>query len=124
MVGTKSPLIESSSWGRLEVVGFGTFKDAKLWPGGARAWDWRDTGTHHEPGVQVTDLDELIEGGARVVVLARGRHQSLRVPSSIIETLEAKGVAVHVAETGKAIELYNQLAESNQPVGGLFHTTC
>jgi hypothetical protein len=30
---------------------------------------------------------------------------------------------VHVAETRKAAELYNELALS-APVGGLFHSTC
>jgi hypothetical protein len=36
----------------LEIEGHPTFKDAKLFPGGARAWDWRETGTGHVPGIQ------------------------------------------------------------------------
>jgi hypothetical protein len=40
----KSPRIASCRWGRVSIDGYGTMKDAKLYPGGARAWDWRETG--------------------------------------------------------------------------------
>jgi hypothetical protein len=29
--------------GRIEVEGGRSFKDAKLWPGGVREWDWTET---------------------------------------------------------------------------------
>ncbi len=35
----RSPRISHVSWGRLEVEGHPPFKDAKVFPGGARAWD-------------------------------------------------------------------------------------
>jgi hypothetical protein len=35
----RSPRISHVAWGRLEVAGQGAFKDAKLYPGGAREWD-------------------------------------------------------------------------------------
>jgi len=40
---------------------------AKLFPGGLREWDWRETGTRHVPGIQHADVQELIEhdGDAR-----------------------------------------------------------
>ena len=75
---TRSPRIARVSWGRLEVEGYPIFKDAKLFPGGARAWDWRDTGTQHEPGTQPADVEELLEHGATVVVLSRGMTGRLR----------------------------------------------
>jgi hypothetical protein len=61
----RSPRITQLSWGRLEVDGDQTFKDAKLFPGGAREWDWRETGTHHVPGIQPADLEELLAHGHR-----------------------------------------------------------
>jgi hypothetical protein len=119
----RSPRIESVTWGRIEVAGHGSFKDAKLFPGGAREWDWRETGTGHSPGIQPTDVEELLEHGARVVVLSRGMLTRLRVPRETIEQLEARGVSVHVLATKKAVALYNELAVTG-PVGGLFHSTC
>ena len=64
-MGMSSPAITHLSWGKLEVADHGTFKDAKLWPGGARAWDWSETGTRHEPGIQPADVAELLAGAPR-----------------------------------------------------------
>jgi hypothetical protein len=50
-VELKSPRILRLSWGHIEV-GHRPFKDAKVFPGGARERDWRDTGTRHVPGIQ------------------------------------------------------------------------
>ena len=66
----KSPRILHLSWGHIEVEGHPPFKDAKVFPGGAREWDWRDTGTRHVPGIQPADVRELIEHGAKAVVLS------------------------------------------------------
>jgi hypothetical protein len=119
----RSPRIERVSWGRLDVEGGGTFKDAKLFPGGAREWDWRETGTQHSPGIQPADVQELLEHGARVVVLSRGMLRRLQVRPETLRGLEARGVAVHVLPTKKAVALYNELA-AEEVVGGLFHSTC
>lgn len=46
-----SPKINSIFWGRVEVEGYGTFKDAKIYPGDAREWDWNKTGTRHSSSI-------------------------------------------------------------------------
>lgn len=118
-----SPRITRLSWGRIEVEGVGQGKDFKLYPGGGRVWDWRETGTRHVPGIQPADVEELLEQGARVIVLSRGMEQALQVCPETLELLRNRGVAAHVEETRAAVELYNRLART-QPVGGLFHSTC
>ena len=118
-----SPRIASDSWGHLEIEGVGTFKDAKLWPGGARAWDWTETGTDHRPGIQPQDAEELIEHGARTVILSRGRQGALKVPQSTIDAISENGVQVEVLGTAEAIREYNRRAAS-EPVGALIHSTC
>ena len=70
----RSPRITRLSWGRIEVEGGRSFKDAKLWPGGVREWDWKETGTRDRPGVQPADAEELLEHGAEVVSLRLGRR--------------------------------------------------
>ena len=118
-----SPLINSIAWGRIDVHGMGEVKDVKLWPGGGRVWDWGETGTKHNPGIQIADVEELLSHGAQVVVLSRGMQERLGVADSVAEALEARGVTVHVAETRAAVAIYNGLI-SSVPVGGLFHSTC
>ncbi|HNG96476.1 MAG TPA: hypothetical protein PLB32_26980, partial [Acidobacteriota bacterium] len=56
----KSPRITQISWGHIEVEGLGAGKDFKLFPGGGREWDWNETGTRHVPGIQPTDVQELL----------------------------------------------------------------
>ena len=121
--GKSSPHISNLSWGRLEVEGHGSFKDAKLFPGGAREWDWRESGTNHRPGIQPDDVEELLDRGATVLVLSTGMHGRLLVSFEATKLLEARNVTYHQLKTERAIELYNELREKEK-VGGLFHTTC
>jgi hypothetical protein len=118
-----SPRIAHMSWGRLDVEGYPPFKDAKVFPGGAREWDWRETGTRHDPGIQPGDVDELIAHGAETVVLSKGIWERLRVCSETLKLLADRGIAVEVLQTEAAVQRFNELRQST-PVGGLFHSTC
>jgi hypothetical protein len=120
----RSPRVTHLSWGRLEVEGVdGTFKDAKLFPGGARAWDWNETGTNHDPGIQPADVEELLEHGATAVVLSKGFNERLGVTRDALRMLEERGVSAHVRQTEEAIRLYNGLRETEK-VGALIHSSC
>jgi len=119
-----SPRIESLSWGRVQVAGADApYKDAKLFPGGSRPWDWRETGTQHSPGVQVADVEELVERGAEVVILSQGMYRRLQAPEETLQWLRQRGVEVHVSPTEEAVQRYNELA-GRRPVGALIHSTC
>jgi hypothetical protein len=118
-----SPRITRISWGRMEVEGIGSGKDFKLWPGGGREWDWKETNTEHVPGIQPADVQELLDNGSKVVVLSRGMQLMLQTCPETLQMLKDKGIGVHVEETKKAADLYNRLA-GREPVGGLFHSTC
>ena len=120
----RSPYIDHITWGRMEVAGIGTGKDFKLWPGGGRKWNWRETDTHHVPGIQRADVKELLDNGSRVIVLSRGMLLMLRTCQETLEMLEKRQVAVHIAETKAAAEIYNDLISGGEAVGGLFHSTC
>ena len=119
-----SPQVQNHGWGFVEVEGLGRLRDAKLWPGGARGWDWNETGTHHRPGIQPADLAELLEHGADVVVLSRGRELRLEVAPETLALLAERGVEVIREETGAAIGEYNRLASAGRLVAALLHSTC
>lgn len=118
-----SPKITGIAWGHVDVDGRGRFGDVKVFPGGAREWDWTETGTQHLPGVQPADVEELIEHGARIVVLSRGMLLSLQIQPSTLRYLDEHDATAHVLGTVEAVELYNELA-SSEPVGALIHSTC
>lgn len=101
----------------------GPLQGRSAFPGGSREWNWRETGTSHQPGIQIADVKELLKRGAKVVILSRGMAQCLQVPRETLEFLQDRQVSAHVLPTPEAVETYNKLAEK-EAVGGLFHTTC
>ncbi|XP_067995907.1 mth938 domain-containing protein isoform X1 [Melanerpes formicivorus] len=136
-----SPEIASLSWGQMKVKGCSaTYKDCKVWPGGSRTWDWRETGTNHSPGVQPADLEEVVKKGVKTMVIGRGMSEALQVeppvfqfescyrtplvPPSTVDYLKKNGIDVLVLQTEKAVEEYNALAAQGVKVGGVFHSTC
>lgn len=120
----RSPLIKNISWGKVQVEGYRTpFKDVKLYPGGAREWDWSETGTHHSPGIQPADVQELIDRGASAVILTKGMQDQLEVRPETLQLLEKAGVRVHIINTKDAADLFNQLRK-NEAVAALIHSTC
>ncbi|MEE6261364.1 Mth938-like domain-containing protein [Plantactinospora sonchi] len=124
MPPARSPRIVEISWGRMVVDEVGEGKDFKLWPGGGRPWDWTETGTRHEPGIQPADVEELLANGATRVVLAEGFEGQLRVDPATLRFLAERGVEVQVARTDQAVEIYHTLAVAAEPVGALIHSTC
>lgn len=120
-----SPEITSLSWGHMKVKGCASnYKDCKVWPGGSRAWDWRETGTDHSPGVQPADLEEVLRKGVDLLVIGRGMSEALKVPSATVDFVKQKGVDVRVLQTEKAVAEYNKLVGQGAKVGGVFHSTC
>jgi len=119
----RSPRITALAWGRIEVEGVGKFRDAKVFPGGAREWDWNETGTAHKPGIQPADVAELLDHGATTIVLSRGMLNWLHVSPQTLRWLAERGVRTHVLPTAEAVEQYNRLRD-REKVAGLFHTTC
>ena len=90
----RSPHITALAWGRIEIEGVGAFRDAKVFPGGAREWDWNETGTAHEPGIQPADIAELLDHGATTIVLSQGMLKRLHVCPQALRLLAERRAAV------------------------------
>lgn len=118
-----SPEISEISWGKVEVDNTYTYKDAKLFPGGSREWDWNETGTQHIPGIQPADVRELIDHDAEVVVLSKGINQRLRVSKETENFLKKEQIPYHILQTEEAVKKYNELRK-NTAAGALIHSTC
>lgn len=118
-----SPRIDRLEWGTVHTE-VGSFRDAKLWPGGGRGWDWNETGTHHSPGVQPDDVVELLEYGCQTVIIGRGQHRRLHVTDEARDLVETRGAELMVFESSEAVARYNSLVENDEAVGALIHSTC
>jgi hypothetical protein len=113
----------TDGWGHIDVEGVGRLRDAKLWPGGGRGWDWNETGTRHHPGIQPSDIAELLDHDPEVVVLSRGRQLRLEACPETMSALHARQIEVVQDETAAAIEAYRALTQAGR-VAALIHTTC
>jgi hypothetical protein len=125
--GSEAARITHLAWGHIEVHIQGRtlrFKDCKVWPGGAVKWDWQLTGTHHQPGIQLADIAEILDQGVEVLVLSRGMQLRLHTSPEVEKLLRAQNIEFHILETSQAVEMYNQLAREGKNVGGIFHSTC
>ena len=120
----RCPRVLSHTWGELVIDGLGKHGDAKLWPGGGREWDWTETGTHHQPGIQPADVAELLTHKPEIVVLSRGRELRLEACPETLSLLRSHGYEVIFEETSVAISNYNDLVADNRRVAALIHSTC
>ena len=102
-----SPKITHISWGKMNIEGVGNGRDFKLYPGGGREWDWGETNTHHVPGIQPADVEELLSHGAEVIILSRGMHLRLETAPETRQLLDERGITYHIEETKAAVALYN-----------------
>lgn len=121
-----APRITSIKWGVIQVEEnkkIYTYKDCMLWPTKHQNWDWSKTGTKHDPGIQIADLKEFIDS-VDVVVLSQGMDLVLKVQPSIVEHIKKLKKEVHVAQSEKAVEIYNRLVDEGKRVGALIHSTC
>jgi hypothetical protein len=118
-----SPKIESLRWGTLKTKNQ-IYKDAKLFPGGSREWDWNETGTRHVPGIQPNDVQELLDHGAEIIILSRGFNKRLQTCKETKSFLEDQDCEYFILQSEKAVEKYNELCNDEEPVGALIHSTC
>mmetsp|Transcript_37935 Transcript_37935/g.60074 ORF Transcript_37935/g.60074 Transcript_37935/m.60074 type:complete len:195 (+) Transcript_37935:57-641(+) len=136
-------------WGKITVTDPATnisrvYKDAKVWPGGARAWDWRETGTRHQPGTQLKDVEELLRpmppasghleflqvsdvAAADVVIVSRGMQLALQVAPDLRSTMDSTDADRPKwleLQTDLAVDRYNEFVASGKRVAAVLHSTC
>ena len=115
------------SWGRIEVTINGKtlrFRDCKVWPGGAVDWNWNETGTGHQPGIQPVDIEEIIAQNIEVMILSRGMNRRLQTLGRTEKLLQSQEIEYYIEQTPRAVEMFNELMRQGKKVGGIFHSTC
>ncbi len=124
-----NPKIVSISWGKIEVEGFGIFKDCVCFDN-AEEWDWSVHGTSHEFGIITNELDERIkqmkqkgDGLPQRVVLSDGMESRIKPNFALEEYIRQLGATLFVGQTEQAVKVYN-LWITKFKVIGFFHSTC
>ena len=69
------------------------------------------------------DLPDIVKAKPDILVIGTGNMGVMQVPESTIKYFEKQGIAVHVAKTSKAVEIFNSLPAGKKAIGA-FHLTC
>lgn len=117
-------------WGKI-YVGEDTkkpYKDVRIWHGvggdcGVEEWNWGSTGTHHDPGIQIADIQPFLSS-VDYVILSQGQEGKLKCTPDAILYAAGMGKAVMTLSSVEAVEKYNQLVQKGFSVGALVHSTC
>ncbi len=121
-----APIIKKLVWGTTTIEHDGevtSYKDCMDSPTGAYSWNWSTTGTQHVPGIQIADLNCIIDE-VDVVILSQGMKGVLKVHPDTLPYLKECKKEYHVLLSPQAVKLYNQLVKEGKKVGILIHSTC
>jgi hypothetical protein len=111
--------IEHYSFGKIIVDGKTYTSDVIIYPDRVDSSWWRKEGhTLH-----IEDLHDVLNANPAVVVVGTGFFGIMKVPKETIAYLESKGIEVHAARTGKAVEIFNTF-QAGKKVIAAFHLTC
>ncbi|MEM0024216.1 MAG: Mth938-like domain-containing protein [Thermofilaceae archaeon] len=115
------PLVEAYSFGRLKLGGRVYERDLIVTPSRILSDWWRREG-HLLTLEDLADVAETEKIDS--VVIGTGYSGAMEVLDEVLEHFRRKSVEVYVANTRKAVEIYNELVKAGRRVLGAFHLTC
>lgn len=115
----KAPEIQDYRFGRMVVDEEEHTQDLILLPDRVAANWWRKEGHR----LDVEDLQAVFDAAPEVLVVGTGSYGLMQVPDETCRAVEAAGIELLTARTGKAWQMYNNLRERRRTAGA-FHLTC
>ena len=111
--------IDGYVFGRMIIDGKTYTADVIVYPDRVDPSWWRKEGHY----LNKEDLPDIIKAKPAILVIGTGNMGVMQVPEVTIKYIEKQGIEVHVAKTGQAVEIFNELS-SGKKVIGAFHLTC
>jgi hypothetical protein len=112
--------IDAYAFGRIVIDGAEYIQDVIILPDHVQASWWRREGHF----LHIEDLDTVLAAPPKVLIIGRGFAGVMKVPSELVQALEAQGIEVHVAKSREAVALYNELAPTTPSLAAALHLTC
>jgi len=113
-------LIASYAFGSITIDGKTYTSDVIISPEGVNdAW-WRREG--HK--LQIEDLEPVLQSGPDTLVIGTGNVGCMQVPRETLAHLESLGIEIHMARTGEAVKIYNDLEPGAGAIVAALHLTC
>ena len=111
--------IDGYVFGRIIIDGKTYTTDVIIYPERVDPSWWRKEGHY----LNKEDLSDIVKAKPDILVIGTGNMGVMQVPEVTIKYIEKQGIEVHVAKTGQAVEIFNELS-SGKKVIGAFHLTC
>ena len=111
--------IDSYSFGSLVVDGRLYTSDVIIYPGRVDPSWWRKEGHR----LQMADLADVLSERPEILIIGTGYSGMMVVPRETKDSIRSRGIDIHVATTGKAVELFNTMQGKRNMIAAL-HLTC
>jgi hypothetical protein len=112
--------IDSYQFGKIVIDGTEYNSDCLIVGGSVQANWWRKQGHLLTP----EDLEPVIAARPKFLVVGCGASGMMRVSEKIVQLLQEHGIELFRANTSKAVERFNELAEKRENVAAALHLTC
>ena len=111
--------ISRYSFGQIHIRGQTYTSDVIIFPDRVQERWWRKEGHR----LRVEDVAAVVAAEPEAVVIGTGSLGAMKVPAETTAYLRSKGIEVHVARTGQAVKIYNDIQAKGRTVACL-HLTC
>ncbi len=112
--------IDSYQFGKIVIDGVSYNSDLIIFAGSVQANWWRKQGH----SLAVEDLTSVIAAGPAVLVVGCGASGLMDVPEQTRQVLQENGIQLEAADTYKAVQRFNELAQAGADVAAAMHLTC
>jgi len=112
-------MIESYAFGSMVVDGQTYSSDLIIFPEKINTSWWRKSGHR----LSLEDLKDVFEEKPEVLVIGTGFNGLMKVDEEVKSEAQAKGIALIIEKTEKAVQKFNVMASKKKAIGA-FHLTC
>jgi len=112
--------IDSYQFGKIVIDGVGYNSDIIILAGIVESGWWRKQGHL----LAIEDLACVIDAKPSVLVVGCGASGLMQVPEQTRRFLQENGIELEAADTHKAVQRFNELAQAGADVAAAMHLTC
>jgi hypothetical protein len=112
--------IDSYQFGKIVINGTAYKSDCLIINGAVKPNWWRKQGHLLTP----EDLEPVIAARPRFLVVGCGASGMMKVSVDVSQLLQEHGIELFKANTNKAVDKFNELAEKGEKVAAALHLTC
>ena len=113
-------MITEFSFGRIIVQGQTYTNDIKIVDGKTVPDWWRRSGH----SVEIDEVQDILASKPEILVIGKGQPGYMKITGSLRKHIEEKGIKLIEEPTREAIQTFNRLYGTGNPVSGGFHLGC